>query len=92
MIENKDFLLINVHIPLEGNIPRTDLEIPFDDIPAYLDLLPADKDEKIVVYCKGNSMSLSAAEELVAFGYTNVFNLDGGYTAWIEAGFPFDNE
>jgi len=33
MIENKDFLLINVHIPLEGNIPRTDLEIPFDDIP-----------------------------------------------------------
>jgi rhodanese-related sulfurtransferase len=92
MLENKDFLLANVHIPLEGNIPQTDVTIPFDDISSYLDLLPADKNAKIVLYCKGNSMSRSASEELIELGYTNVFNLDGGYTAWIEAGLLFESD
>lgn len=92
MLENKDFLLVNVHIPLEGNIPQTDVTIPFDDISSYLSLLPPDKNKKIVVYCKGNSMSRSASEELIELGYTNVINLDGGYTAWIEAGLPFESD
>lgn len=92
MTEEKDFLLINVHIPHEGNIPQTDLEIPFDDIPAYLDLLPEDKETPIVLYCKGSSMSRSAAEELISLGYSNIFNLEGGYTAWTEAGFPLESE
>jgi rhodanese-related sulfurtransferase len=33
-------------------------------------------------------MSTTAARELVALGYTNVYNLVGGFNAWAEAGLP----
>ena len=92
MLENKDFFLTNVHIPFEGNIPNTDANIPFDNIPAHLDKFPQDKDAKIVLYCKSNSMSLMAAEELAKLGYTNLFNVDGGFLAWQAAGLQLEGE
>lgn len=84
------FLLINTHIPYEGDIPGTDLSIPYNEIPAYLDQLPADKDAEIVLYCRSDNMSRSAAQELAELGYTNLKNLDGGFVAWRNAGFPFE--
>jgi rhodanese-related sulfurtransferase len=88
MLENKDFLLINVHIPIEGNIPGTDLEIPFDDVASYIDELPEDETSQIIVYCKGESMSLTAAQSLLDLGYRDVTILTGGYIGWQEAGYP----
>jgi rhodanese-related sulfurtransferase len=35
-------------------------------------------------------MSRSAAEDLAQLGYTNLKNLDGGFVAWRNAGFPFE--
>lgn len=86
----ESFLLINTHIPYEGDIPGTDLSIPFNEITAYLDQLPADKDAEIVLYCRSDNMSRSAAEDLAELGYTNLKNLDGGFIAWRDAGFPFE--
>jgi rhodanese-related sulfurtransferase len=91
MLEEKDFLLVNVHIPLEGNLPNTDTSFPFNEIQQNLSLLPEDKDAKILLYCRSDNMSGIAAEELVVLGYTNIWNLDGGYKAWIQAGLPFDS-
>lgn len=91
MAERRDsFILVNTHIPFEGDIPGTDLSIPYNQIPAYLDQLPADKDAEIVLYCRSDNMSRSAAEELFAMGYTNLKNLEGGFIAWQDAGFPFE--
>ena len=42
-----DLFLVNVHIPLEGNIPGTDQTIPYNAVEDYLDSLPADKDQPI---------------------------------------------
>lgn len=90
MLANKDFVFVNVHIPFEGDIAGTDLSIPYDEIEQNLALLPAEKDAKVVLYCRSDRMSRIAAETLVGLGYTNVWNLDGGMLAWQEAGLPLD--
>ena len=90
MLENKDFVLVNVHIPFEGNIPATDLSIPYDQVEQHLGQLPADKDAKIFLYCRSDGMSHIAAAELVSLGYTNVWHLAGGFVGWKQAGYAFE--
>ena len=85
MMEAKDFTLVNVHIPYEGELPQTDLFVPYDQVAERLAELPA-KDAPIVLYCKSGGMSTSAAKELEGLGYTNVVELDGGLLAWEAAG------
>ncbi len=87
MLKNKDFFLVNVHTPYEGEIRATDAVIPYDQTAQLLTKYPADRRAKIVVYCRSGRMSAIAATELVKAGYTNVWNLEGGMSAWEQAGF-----
>ena len=82
MLGHKDFTLINVHVPYEGEIEGTDLLIPFNQIDRFKDQLPADKTAEVVVYCLTGPMASIAAEELVNLGYTHVMQLQGGLMAW----------
>jgi phage shock protein E len=91
-LESKDFTFVNVHIPFEGDIPNTDLSIPYNEMEANLDLLPSDQDAKIVLYCRTDRMSKIAARTLVEQGYTNVWNLTGGMVAWERAGLPLEGK
>jgi rhodanese-related sulfurtransferase len=90
MLKDKNFALINVHIPFAGNIAGTDQSIAYDEIEKNLSQLPADKDAKIVLYCRSGHMSQIAAEKLVALGYTNIWNLKGGMIEWEMQGFDLE--
>ncbi len=83
----KDFTFINVHIPYEGKIAKTDAFVPYNEIDKNLDKLPAGKNAKIVLYGRCGRMSSMAAETLVRLRYTNVWNLDGGMSGWEQQGF-----
>jgi len=87
MLRTKDFKLINVHVPYEGEIEGTDLFIPYNQIANAGGALPG-KDAKIVLYCRSGNMSTQAAEALVRAGYTNVYELGGGMIAWADSGLP----
>ena len=91
MLGRKDFVLVNVHIPFAGNIPGTDVSIPYNEIEQNLDQFPTDKTAQIVLYCSSGRMSEIAAEKLVSIGYTDVWNLQGGMVDWKQIGFELEN-
>ena len=88
MLAQKDFTFVNVHIPYEGEIAQTDAHVPYDQIAQQIARLPAERNAKIVLYCRTGPMSRIAAETLVRLGYTNVWDLAGGFEAWKGAGLP----
>ena len=92
MLENKDFTMVNVHIPFQGNIPQTDLQLAYDEIEQNLNQLPQEKDAKILVYCLTSGMAKKAVATLLNQGYTNLWMLDGGTTSWEEAGLSLENK
>lgn len=87
MLEHKDFTLLDVHIPEQNHIAGTDALIPFNEIIQRQAELPQDKNAKIVLYCRSGSMSKRAAEDLNKLGYTNVYNLEGGFIEWQKQGY-----
>src|SRR3989338_10108036 len=87
MLKQKDFFFANVHIPYEGEIKNTDAFIPYDKIADNLDKLPADKNAKIVLYCRSGRMSEIAARELSQLGYTQITHLSGGMIYWEKDGY-----
>lgn len=87
MLAQKDFFLVNVHIPYEGEIKDTDAFVAYDTMADNLDKLPQDKNAKIVVYCRSGGMSAIAARELVHLGFTQVSDLAGGMIDWEKSGY-----
>jgi len=97
MLQSKNFPLINVHIPYEGEIPDTDAHIPYNEIEKYTDQLPPDKSAKLVLYCRSGggrspSRSVAASKTLIEMGYTDVVYVQGGMKAWQAAGYELLND
>ncbi|MGL4484503.1 MAG: rhodanese-like domain-containing protein [Anaerovoracaceae bacterium] len=64
----------------EGHIPNAILLPDYDIQKEAGNILP-DKEAKIIVYCRSGKRSASAAAELAAMGYKNVYDL-GGIQSW----------
>jgi len=87
MLEHKDFVLINVQTPTEQVIESTDYVIDYLALPQNLAKIP-DREASVVLYCADGERSGKAARKLVSFGYTRVYDLEGGMAAWEAAGYP----
>lgn len=85
-LDQPSAVVINVHVPYDGEIAGTDLFMPFDQI--ELADLPLDRATPLVVYCRSGSMSATAVVTLAALGYTNIVELDGGMNAWTASDHP----
>ncbi|GIW41320.1 MAG: molybdopterin biosynthesis protein MoeB [Candidatus Binatia bacterium] len=90
----KGFLLLDVrekeeyregHLPGAVSLPRGFLEMRVEEV------VP-DKSTPIVAYCAGGTRSLLAAKILKEMGYENVVSMAGGYNAWKNAGYPWEQE
>lgn len=80
LVGNPSATVINVHVPYDGEIEGTDLFLPYDALDPTR--LPADRATELLVYCRKGDMSAIASTTLVALGYTNIVELDGGMDAW----------
>lgn len=78
-------VVVNVHIPYEGELENTDEFIPYDKIVGDA-RLPEDKDKQILLYCRSGRMSEEAGAALFQAGHTKVAHLEGGMIAWEHAG------
>lgn len=71
----------NGHLPSARHLSKGIIE---RDIEAAV----PDHDAVLVLYCGGGFRSVLAADSLRKMGYTNAVSMDGGWRAWIEAGYP----
>jgi rhodanese-related sulfurtransferase len=77
----------------EGHIPGA-INIPYDKLPSYLDVLQAEvvTDDYVVCYCWSPTCDFSdqLATELKILGYENVVVFLGGWEHWTAAGYPVE--
>lgn len=90
MLDDKDFLLINVHVPYAGEIPGTDAHIAYTDVDGLVTYLGDDLSIKAVLYCSTGPMSVNAANKLIDEGYCQIHDFPGGMSAWQQAGYSLE--
>ncbi len=65
------------------------LLIPLGELESRLDEIESYNETEIIVYCRTGVRSQEGSDLLVANNFTKVFNMLGGITAWIDAGYDY---
>jgi len=85
---NPSLVVLDVRTQSEydsGHIRNT-THIPLAELGGRLDEL--NETDSILVYCASGGRSASASQLLVDNGFLHIYNMLGGITAWISAGYP----
>lgn len=84
MDEGKDFQLVDVREKNEFELADIGGElIPLGTVPNNVDKFSRDK--MVVVHCRSGKRSANAIEYLEKeHGFSNLYNLKGGYLAWVD--------
>lgn len=86
----KDLQIIDVRTPQERKqirIAETRL-VPVGDV--IRGVFAADADQPLMLICAVGGRSYVAGKAMVARGYREIYNLDGGIESWRRAGFPVE--
>jgi phage shock protein E len=85
---SSNLLVVDVRTPQEyaqGHLKGA-INIPLSDLPLQIGGL--DRNRPILVYCRTGYRSAQASAILVKAGFTQVYSMEGGITAWINSGYP----
>jgi rhodanese-related sulfurtransferase len=89
-LDNEEvFYLIDVREKEEwdnGHLPHA-IHLSKGVIERDIEKIIQNPDAEIVLYCGGGYRSALAADNLNKMGYSNVFSMDGGFTAWTANGY-----
>ncbi|MGL5003614.1 MAG: rhodanese-like domain-containing protein [Casimicrobium sp.] len=66
------------------------VHIPFSQLKDRVGELKADKAKPLIVYCARGQRAMMAGSALKNAGFTQLFNLNGGFKAWSDAGLPVE--
>lgn len=79
----EEFFLLDVREGFEYMVSNLDGEhIPLGDLSSRVDEIKNHKDSEVVVMCRSGGRSGKAIEFLENEGFSNIYNLKGGITAW----------
>src|SRR5690606_6955324 len=67
------------HIPQSRNVPAADVANKLGGLP---------KEKPIIVVCERGRTSIGVVNTLKSNGFQDVYSLQGGLAAWVEAGMP----
>ncbi|AEG19384.1 MAG: rhodanese-like domain-containing protein [Methanobacterium paludis] len=84
LMENEDFIILDVRAPwefAEGHIKNAE-NLDFTDPDFSENLEKFDKNKKYIVYCKTGRRGGLALKAMKEAGFTEVYNLIGGYVGW----------
>jgi phage shock protein E len=79
LAEPAEYVIIDARSPSEfddGHV-ETAINIPYDSVPGYADLLPTDKDQLIVTYCRSGRRATVLKGLLSDMGYTRISVVPG---------------
>jgi rhodanese-related sulfurtransferase len=95
MIDRQEVFILDVRTKEEyaaGHINGSTLlavqDIPKQELVEKLKEIP--KDKKILVYCRTGSRSAQASKILAENGFARVYNMQGGITEWMNAGYEVE--
>lgn len=84
--------LIDVRTPAEFRELHADLarNLPLDalDPAGVMQARNGNRDGRLYLICRSGSRGRQACEKFLAAGYNNVVNVEGGTSAWADAGLP----
>ena len=91
-LANNDLQIVDVRRPAEyvnGHVPHA-FNAPLASLDKSLGPLPLKKDKLTAVICAGGYRSSAAASLLQQQGFSNLINVAGGTSAWVNAGYPVE--
>ena len=92
LINSSNAVLVDLRETQEyegGRLPRA-VHIPLSQLETRSGELAKLKERPVVAYCMTGNRSSAAAKILERAGFTQVYQLRGGYRAWKDAGLPVE--
>lgn len=92
LVNTQDAVLVDVRETKEydgGRVPNA-VHIPLSQLPARAGELAKFQGRPVIAYCASGNRSRMAGAALAKVGFKDVYNLNGGFRAWKDAGLPVE--